>query len=115
MTDVVIPPLVRVWDHLHPLHGRVDSATIEFVRRISNDLITWHSEWRTMHLQRCDENSVLVKLLDAELYYAQLWTTCVALRGCNWERLTLDQRELAFQAKDAALKCLSTYKATSLR
>jgi hypothetical protein len=85
------------------------------VRRVSNDLVAWHAEWRTRHLQKHAEDSVLVKLLDAELYYAQLWTACVALRGCNWERLSLDQRELAFQAKEAALSCLAAYKSSSLR
>ncbi|KAG7529494.1 hypothetical protein FFLO_05601 [Filobasidium floriforme] len=106
---------VRVWTHLHPLRGRIDTTTIDFVRRVSNDLLAWHAEWRTRHLQKHEEESVLVKLLDAELYYAQLWTACVALRGCNWDKLNLDQRELAFGAKDAALKCLSAYKSSSLR
>lgn len=106
---------MRVWTHLHPLRGRIDSTTIDFVRRVSNDLLAWHAEWRTRHLQKHEEESVLVKLLDAELYYAQLWTACVALRGCNWDKLNLDQRELAFGAKDAALKCLSAYKTSSLR
>ena len=85
------------------------------MRRVSNDLVAWHAEWRTRHLQKQAEDSVLVKLLDAELYYAQLWTACVALRGCNWEKLSLDQRELAFQAKEAALSCLAAYKSSSLR
>lgn len=28
-----------------------------------------------------------MKLLEAELVYAQLWTVCVALRGCAWDKV----------------------------
>lgn len=66
-------------------------------------------------MEKLGQTHVLLELLDAELYYAQLWCACVALRGCHWEKLSLDQRELAFQAKDAALKCLATYKSPTLR
>jgi hypothetical protein len=52
---------------------------------------------------------VLVKLLEAELVHAQLWTVCVALRGVQWDNLAGDSRELAFQAKDAAQRCLHIY------
>lgn len=52
---------------------------------------------------------MLVKLLEAELVHAQLWTVCVALRGVRWDSLPSDQRELALQAKDAALRCLEIY------
>lgn len=107
--------VVRVWETLHPLRGRIDTSIIDFIRRVHNDLLQWHNEWRAIHLRKHDENSIMVKLLDAELYYAQLWTACVALRGCHWEKLSLDQRELAFAAKDAALKCLATYKSDSMR
>lgn len=51
----------------------------------------------------------MVKLLEAELVHAQLWTVCVALRGVQWDKLPSEQRELAFQAKDAALRCLEIY------
>jgi hypothetical protein len=80
-----------------------------------NDLVDWHDQWHAIHIRRHDEDSVLVKLLRAELCYAQLWTACVALRGCAFDRLTYEQRELAFQAKDAALNCLATYQSPSLR
>ena len=52
---------------------------------------------------------MLVKLLEAELVHAQLWTVCVALRGVRWDSLPAEQRELALQAKDAALRCLEIY------
>lgn len=100
---------VRVYETLHPLKGRIDHAATEFVRRIMRDLVGWHAEWRKLHLQRLPEDHVLLHLLDVELYYAQLWAACVALRGCHWEKLAFDQRELAFQAKDAALQCLDVY------
>lgn len=100
---------IRVYETLHPLKGRIDHSATEFVRRIMRDLVGWHTEWRAIHLRRHAEDHVLLKLLDAELYYAQLWAACVALRGCHWEKLSFDQRELAFQAKNAALLCLEVY------
>ncbi|KAJ9104788.1 hypothetical protein QFC19_003929 [Naganishia cerealis] len=106
---------VRVWETLHPLRGRIDSAAIDFVRRVNKDLLLWHEDWRGIHVEKFGQTHVLLDMLDAELYYAQLWCACVALRGCHWEKLSLDQRELAFQAKDAALKCLATYKSPPLR
>ncbi|KAJ9125093.1 hypothetical protein QFC22_000046 [Naganishia vaughanmartiniae] len=106
---------VRVWETLHPMHGRIDSAAIDFVTRVNNDLLLWHKDWRSIHVKKLGPTHVLLDMLDAELYYAQLWCACVALRGCHWEKLTPDQRELAFKAKDAALKCLGTYKSAPLR
>lgn len=82
---------VRVVDHLSPLHGKMDSQTISFVRRMFADLQSWHQEWHALHRQRLDEEHVLVKLLEAELVYAQLWTVCVALRGCQWDKVRVGQ------------------------
>ena len=98
-----------MFEHLGPLHGRVDSQTLSFVRRTFSDLQEWHREGHTIHRQRYDEEHVLVKLLEAELVHAQLWTVCVALRGVRWDNLPPEQRELALQAKDAALRCMENY------
>lgn len=54
-----------------------------------------------------DEEALPRKILTGELYYAKLWLVCVALRGVSWEKMPFEQRELAFQAKDAASACLS--------
>lgn len=56
-----------------------------------------------------DENSLLRKILAGELHYAKLWLVCVALRGVAWDKMPFEQRELAFQAKDAAFNCLSIF------
>lgn len=56
-----------------------------------------------------DEESLLRKILAGELHYAKLWLVCVALRGVSWDKMPFEQRELAFQAKDAAFNCLSTF------
>jgi hypothetical protein len=53
------------------------------------DLQSWYREWHAIHRQRYDEDHVLVKLLEAELVYAQLWTVCVALRGCQWDKVRM--------------------------
>ena len=76
---------------MSPLHGKMDSQTISFVRRMFADLQSWHQEWHALHRQRLDEEHVLVKLLEAELVYAQLWTVCVALRGCQWDKVRVGQ------------------------
>lgn len=116
---------VRVAEHLGPLHGKVDAQTISFVKRIFSDLQDWYHEWHQIHRQKFEEQTVLVQILEVELVYAQLWTVCVALRGCQWDKvgrimlqlsveltrpqLPREQRELAFQAKDAALRCLEIF------
>lgn len=57
--------------------------------------------------QSMDEDALPRKILAGELYYAKLWLVCVALRGVSWDKMPFEQRELAFQAKDAAAACLS--------
>ena len=54
-----------------------------------------------------DEEALPRKILLGELHYAKLWLVCVALRGVSWDKMPFEQRELAFQAKDAASSCLS--------
>lgn len=56
-----------------------------------------------------DEEALLRKILAGELHYAKLWLVCVALRGVSWDKMPFEQRELAFQAKDAASNCLSVF------
>lgn len=56
-----------------------------------------------------DDESLLRKILSGELYYAKLWLVCVALRGASWDKMPFEQRELAFQAKEAASSCLATF------
>jgi hypothetical protein len=56
-----------------------------------------------------DEDSLMRKILVGELHYAKLWVICIALRGVSWDKMPFEQRELAFQAKDAAINCLSIF------
>jgi hypothetical protein len=60
-----------------------------------------------------DQDSLLRKVLAGELHYAKLWLVCVALRGVSWDKMPFEQRELAFQAKDAASNCLSIFLSSS--
>ena len=60
-----------------------------------------------------DQDSLLRKVLAGELHYAKLWLVCVALRGVAWDKMPFDQREIAFQAKDAASNCLSIFLSSS--
>lgn len=54
-----------------------------------------------------DEESLPRVILASDLHYAKLWLVCVALRGVSWDKMPFEQRELAFQGKDAASNCLS--------
>jgi hypothetical protein len=54
-------------------------------------------------------DSLLLKLLAGEHQYAKLWLVCLALRGVAWDKMPFDQRELAFEAKDAASNCLAIF------
>ena len=56
-----------------------------------------------------DEESLPRKILAGELHYAKLWLVCVALRGVSWDKMPFEQRELAFEAKNAASTCLSIF------
>jgi hypothetical protein len=54
-----------------------------------------------------DEETLPRVVLAGELHYAKLWLVCVALRGVSWDKMPFEQRELAFQGRDAASNCLS--------
>lgn len=54
-----------------------------------------------------EEDSLPQTILVSELHYAKLWLVCVALRGVSWDKMPFEQRELAFQGKEAASDCLS--------
>jgi len=56
-----------------------------------------------------DQDSLLRKVLAGELHYTKLWLVCVALRGVAWDKMSFEQRELAFQAKAAASDCISIF------
>jgi len=60
-----------------------------------------------------DKDSLPRKILDSDLHYAKLWLVCLALRNVSRDELLSKQRELAFQAKDSALNCLSIFLTSS--
>jgi hypothetical protein len=92
---------VRVVEHLGPLHGKVDAQTISFVKRIFADLQDWHHEWHGVHRQKYDEQAILVKILEVELVYAQLWTICIALRGVQWDKVSLCTHSISVVADES--------------
>ncbi|EIW59014.1 uncharacterized protein TRAVEDRAFT_48141 [Trametes versicolor FP-101664 SS1] len=86
----------QIYETLSPLEGQVNRNTLSFIRRA-------HSA-----LEKCmDDEALPRKILAGELHHAKLWLVCVALRGVLWDKMPFEQRELAFQAKDAASSCLS--------
>lgn len=56
-----------------------------------------------------DKNSVLRALLSVELQHTKLWIASVALRDVRGDGMSFEQRDLAFQAKDAAATCLEVF------
>ena len=69
----------------------------------------WWADCDELHSRALDDDSLLRKILAGELHYAKLWLVCVALRGASWDKMPFEQRELAFQAKDAASTCLAIF------
>ncbi|KAI0051906.1 hypothetical protein FA95DRAFT_1554138 [Auriscalpium vulgare] len=105
----LIAQKTQIYETLSPMNGQVNHHTLAFIRRANVALDKWWHDCHELHLQSMDEDSLLVKILDGELHYAKLWLVCVALRGVSWDKMPFEQRELAFQAKDAATNCLSTF------
>ncbi|KAI0682416.1 hypothetical protein BC835DRAFT_1299457 [Cytidiella melzeri] len=103
----LIAQKTQIYETLSPLNGQVNHNTLAFIRRANVALDKWWQDWDELHRQSMDEESLQRKILAGELYYAKLWLVCVALRGVSWDKMPFEQRELAFQAKDAASACLS--------
>ncbi|KAK1232295.1 hypothetical protein PQX77_004546 [Marasmius sp. AFHP31] len=105
----LIAQKTQIYETLAPLNGQVNHNTLAFIRRANVALDKWWQDCDELHRQTMDENSLLRKILVGELHYAKLWLVCVALRGVSWDKMPFEQRELAFQAKDAAFTCLSIF------
>ena len=99
----------QIYETLSPLNGQVNHSTLAFIRRANIALDKWWSDCDELHRPTMDEDSLLRKILSGELYYAKLWLVCVALRGVSWDKMPFEQRELAFQAKEAATNCLAIF------
>ncbi|TFK44692.1 hypothetical protein BDQ12DRAFT_30687 [Crucibulum laeve] len=115
-TDVRLIALVeliaqktQIYETLAPLNGQVNHNTLAFIRRANVALDKWWSDCDELHRRTMDQDSLLRKILAGELHYAKLWVVCVALRGVAWDKMPFEQRELAFQAKDAASNCLAIF------
>ncbi|KIK96659.1 hypothetical protein PAXRUDRAFT_825716 [Paxillus rubicundulus Ve08.2h10] len=105
----LIAQKTQIYDTLAPLNGEVNHNTLAFIRRANVALDKWWADCDELHRPTMDEESLLRKILAGELHYAKLWLVCVALRGVSWDKMPFEQRELAFQAKDAAFNCLSVF------
>ncbi|KAI0769452.1 hypothetical protein BD413DRAFT_85089 [Trametes elegans] len=103
----LIAQKTQIYETLSPLNGQVNHNTLSFIRRANIALDKWHADCDELHRQTMDEDALPRKILAGELHYAKLWLVCVALRGVSWDKMPFEQRELAFQAKDAASNCLA--------
>jgi hypothetical protein len=107
----------------------VNHNTLSFIRRANIALDKWWQDCDELHRASrgtparprsraragptLDEESLPRKMLAADLHYAKLWLVCVALRGVSWDKMPFEQRELAFQAKDAASTCVGIFLTSS--
>jgi hypothetical protein len=105
----LIAQKTQIYETLAPLNGQVNHNTLAFIRRANIALDKWWADCDELHRQTMDEEALLRRILVGELHYAKLWLVCVALRGASWDKMPFEQRELAFQAKDAAFSCLSVF------
>jgi hypothetical protein len=101
--------VAQIYETLSPLNGQVNHNTLSFIRRANVALDQWWQDCDDLHRRTMDEEHLLRKMLAGELHYAKLWLVCVALRGVSWDKMPFEQRELAFQAKDAASACLAVF------
>ena len=118
----------QIYETLAPLNGSLNHSSLAIIRRANVALDNWYNECNALHgtgaLSSCfnlqshlipparsgktaEEDSLQQIILAGELHYAKLWIVCVALRGVSWDKMPFEQRELAFQGKDAASNCLS--------
>ncbi|PAV18592.1 hypothetical protein PNOK_0543400 [Pyrrhoderma noxium] len=105
----LIAQKTQIYETLSPLNGQVNHNTLSFIRRANVALDKWWSDNDDLHARTLDEESLPRKILAGELHYAKLWLVCVALRGVSWDKMPFEQRELAFEAKNAASTCLSIF------
>ncbi|KAI0821658.1 hypothetical protein BC628DRAFT_805892 [Trametes gibbosa] len=103
----LIAQKTQIYETLSPLNGQVNHNTLSFIRRANIALDKWWADCDELHRQTMDDEALPRKILAGELQYAKLWLVCVALRGVSWDKMPFEQRELAFQAKDAASNCLA--------
>lgn len=115
-TDVRLISLVeligqktQIYETLATLNGQINHNTLAFIRRANVALDKWYIDCDELHRQVTEADTLLRKILASELHYSKLWLVCVALRGVSWDKMPFEQRELAFQAKDAAYNCLSVF------
>ncbi|KAG6336629.1 hypothetical protein ID866_2468 [Astraeus odoratus] len=99
----------QIYETLATVNGQINHNTLAFIRRANASLDTWFADCDELHRELMDGESLLRKILLSELHYTKLWLVCVALRGVSWDKMPFEQRELAFQAKDAAFNCLSVF------
>ncbi|TFK20959.1 hypothetical protein FA15DRAFT_646276 [Coprinopsis marcescibilis] len=120
-TDVRLIALVemvaqktQIYETLSPLSSsQLNHNSLSFIRRANVALDKWWTDHDELHRKTMDQESLLRKLLAGELHYAKLWLVCLALRGASWDKMPFEQRELAFQAKDAASNCLAIFLTSS--
>ncbi|KAG8999994.1 hypothetical protein FRB94_008806 [Tulasnella sp. JGI-2019a] len=115
-TDVRLVSLVeliaqktQIYETLSPFNGQVNNITMALVRRANVALEKWWEACDALHRPIMDEEALMRKILSVELMFAKVWLVCVALRGVAWDKMPFEQRELAFQAKEAASSCLATF------
>lgn len=99
----------QIYETLIPLNGQINHNALGFIRRANDALDAWYATHIELHSKTTEQESLLRQLLLGELHYAKLWVVCLALRGVSWDKMPFEQRELAFQAKDAASNCLAIF------
>jgi len=103
----------HIYESLGSLNGHVNHNTLAFIRRANVALDKWWADCDDLHRQTMGEDSLMRKILAGELHYAKVWLVCIALRGAPWDKMPFEHREIAFQAKDSAVDCLSIFLTSS--
>ncbi|KIY64793.1 hypothetical protein CYLTODRAFT_424895 [Cylindrobasidium torrendii FP15055 ss-10] len=98
-----------IYETLEPLRGRINDSTLVFIREATAGLDEWFQDFDAFHHLIRDQHSLLRNFLAGELHFTKLWLVCVALSGVDCSAMSFQQREVAFQAKDAALEYIKVF------
>ncbi|KAF8914524.1 hypothetical protein CPB85DRAFT_535870 [Mucidula mucida] len=105
----LISQKTEIYETLAPLKGRINDNTLAFIKEANVGLDDWFQDFDGLHHLIKDEHSLLRNFLAGELHFTKLWLVCVALMGVNCSTMSFQQREVAFQAKEAAMDFIQIF------
>ncbi|KIY60676.1 hypothetical protein CYLTODRAFT_327126, partial [Cylindrobasidium torrendii FP15055 ss-10] len=98
-----------IYETLEPLRGCIIDGMLVFIREATEGLDERFQDFDAFHHLIREEHSHPRNFLAGELHFTKLWLVCVALSDADCSTMSFQQREVAFQAKDAALEYVKVF------